>query len=382
MFFQLPNQPHLKKLTKFGQFISGFIFNLVFFFSLVVTPVEAVNQFFSTVSSESASLQKPELNLNLSPPVTYLSVRPGETKSYQLILQNSGTRNLQVQLQLADFESNNKTGQPIIKLNSKFNFLKPRDKAWGWQNAQLLKSGETAKVWLDITIPDGSLPAEYHLTILAQAEATSESNSSTAANLIGSSGRVTGLVGSNLILAIATDNANQSQISLEDWPIPKFVDSLGEINLQGLVRNFGNQAGPIIGKATLTGPNNKILKSWLLYPDMVLPDSTRAIRVVDVSLDPTADPNSWLNQPNLILENSLIYKPGWLFGNYVFKIQVFKQNFTDAPAKSEKIVQITALPFGILAIILAIPICFWLISLTKNWFAKTIAKSLPNQVKN
>lgn len=379
MTVDLPSNLHHQSAKKIGRILLLISSSwLLLFVAGKLSKVQAQNQFFSQISSESGKIQQPELNLSLSPPITYLSIRPGETKSYQLTLQNSGTRNLQVQLQLADFESDNQTGQPILKPNSKFNYLKPRDKAWNWQTPQLLKSGETVKIWLDVTAPASVMASEYHLTILAQAAATSENPNFNSSDSIGSSGSVTGLIGSNLVLAIAKDSVNLSQIFLEDWQFPKFVDSLGEIDIKGLVKNSGNQAGPIIGKATFAGPDGKILKTWLIYPDMVLPNTTRAVRVVDITSDPSANPDTWFTLPNLVLSNNLNFKPRWLFGNYIFKIQLFKQNYSETQAKSEKTVQITALPFGIVAIIFAIPICFWLMNFAKAWFAKTMIKSISN----
>jgi hypothetical protein len=99
--------------------------NLILVFSalswgMFFASAQAQTQLFSTLNSDGLVNQTPELNLSLSPPITYLSILPGETKSFQLNLQNSGSRNLLVQLQLADFESDNLTGQPILKLGSKF----------------------------------------------------------------------------------------------------------------------------------------------------------------------------------------------------------------------------------------------------------------------
>jgi hypothetical protein len=89
------------------------------------------------------------------------------------------------------------------------------------------------------------------------------------------------------------------------------------------------------------------------------------------------EPDTWLSQPNVVLSDQLEYKPNWLFGNYIFKIQLFHQNYTDAAASSEKVVQITALPYGILIILVAIPVCFWLIALAKIWFDKLISANIP-----
>jgi len=356
-----------------GRFWLGLI---IFGFSWlsVFQIAKAQNPVFSNPGADTSSIENlPEISLNVSPPINYISVQPGETKSFQLTLQNYGKRNLEIQLSLAEFESNNLTGQPIIKPNSKFEYLKPKNPAWSWLRSNLVKSGETVKVIFDITVPTTAKSMEYHLTILAQAGITSAET--TAADMSGelnSTSSVTGLIGSNLILAIAKDSENLNQIVLTDWEIPRYIDSLGSIDIQGLVKNTGNQSGPILGRASLIGPGGKLLKSWLVYPDMVLPNSSRTVRFVDTTQDPAASSDAWLTRSNVKIENSMVYKPNWLFGNYTLKIQLFHQDYTDIQPYSEKIVQITALPYGILAIIIVIPVCFGLFLRYKSKFGSYI----------
>jgi|GEM_PF-4766339 len=370
-------------ITSHSRFFSKFWQGLIIFGLLwlnIFQIATAQNQIFSDSDSSNSPINRPpEFSLNLSPPISYLSIHPGETKAFQLTLHNSGSRNLQVQLELAEFESDNLTGQPVIKPKSKFEYLKPKDKTWNWLQLNLVKSGETVKILLEIAVPSNAKTMEHHLTILAQAGATSaESASPDASEALGGSSSVFGLIGSNLILAIAKDSENLSQIILTDWEIPKFIDSLGGIDIHGLVKNTGSQSGPILGKANLIGPGGKLLKTWLIYPDMVLPNSSRAVRLIDTTQDPAADPESWLNQPNVQISSNIIYKPNWLFGNYTLKIQLFHQDYAEAQTSSEKIVQITALPYGILAIIIAIPICFGLFLKSKNIFGKYIASKTQN----
>ena len=321
----------------------------------------------------SAQTAATELDLSFSPPVTYLSVQPGETKTIELKLKNSGSRNLKVQLELADFEANGTTGQPVLKFNSTFPYLKAKDPAWDWHQPQVVKSGETVSLLFTVALPTSVPLKESHLTVLARASQTAEAPGSSTA-VLGSSGQVSGLIGSNIILAATDATTNLSKLSFFNWQPPKFVDSLRGIKLTGLIKNQGSHAGPILGKASLVGPSGQLLKSWLFFPDMVLPGSTRELRVIDTTSDPSADPTLWLSQPNSTLENQLSYQPSWLFGNYQLKVQLFATDYTDAQASSTETHRITALPFGILAGLIGLPLAYWLLTKTRSTLHQQLTK--------
>ena len=339
------------------------------FSSLLITITLLITQ----LAPAHAQTTTTELDLSFSPPVTYLSVQPGETKTIELKLKNSGTRNLKIQLELADFEANGTTGQPVLKFNSTFPYLKAKDPAWSWQQPQVVKSGETVSILFEVALPKTVSVKESHLTVLARASQISEAPGSKTATL-GSSGQVSGLIGSNIILAVSDSNVNLSKLDFFNWQPPKFVDSLRGIKIAGLIKNQGIHAGPIIGKASLVGPSGQLLKSWLFFPDMVLPGSTRELRVIDTTSDPSADPTLWLSQPNNTLENKLSYQPSWLFGNYTLKVQLFKTDYTDAQPSVTENYQITALPFGILAGLVGLPLMYWLITKSRSQLHQNLAK--------
>lgn len=339
------------------------------FFSLLI----AVALLAAQLAPAQAQTTSTELDLSFSPPVTYLGIKPGETKTIELKLKNSGTRNLKVQLELADFEANGSTGQPVLKFNSNFPYLKAKDPAWNWREAQVVKSGETASILFEIALPNSAPLKESHLTVLARAGQTSEAPGGKTSTLA-SSGQVSGLIGSNIVLAASDSNLNLSKLDLFNWQPPRFVDSLRGIRIAGLIKNQGIHTGPVIGKATLVGPSGQLLKSWLFFPDMVLPGSTRELRVIDTTSDPSADPSLWLSQPNNKLENELSYQPSWLFGNYTVKVQLFKTDYTDAQASSTQTYQITALPFGILAGLFGLPLAYWLIIKTRSHLHQKLTK--------
>lgn len=305
-----------------------------------------------------------ELDLSFSPPVTYLGIKPGETKILELKLKNSGSRNLKVELELGEFEADGVSGQPKLKFDSGFPYLKAQDPAWNWHQPHALKSGETATIKFVLAVPESVPLKESHLTILAKASQVSDLVTAKS-SLTGGSGQVAGLIGSNLIVAVADSNANLSKLELFNWKAPHFVDSLRGIQVTGLIKNQGQQAGPVIGKASLVGPNGQLLKSWLLYPDMVLPGTTRGFRAIDTTTDPSADPALWLSQPNVKLEPQLSYQPSWLLGKYSLKVQLFKQSYTDAQPVVSETYSIIALPFGILIAVIGLPFLYWLVTQTR-----------------
>lgn len=299
-----------------------------------------------------------DLNLGISPPITYLSIKPGETKAIPLTINNGGDRDLVIQLQLAEFRSDGQTGRPVLNLTSNFPYLKPRNPAWSWGQPMVVKRDETAQIWLDLIVPVGAKLEEHHLTVLAK-------GSQVSPNSIGLSS-VAGMVGSNIVIAIANDETDLSQVEFADWEIPRYIDSLRGIDLTGLIKNTGRQAGPVLGKASLLAPGGEILKTWLFYPDMVLPNSTREVRVIDVTSDPTAEPSTWFSQPNLQPVNHLEYKPSWLLGNYLLKLELYQQDYTPNQPRWQRVIQITAFPFGLVAFCLAIPLCYGLVSWVRS----------------
>ena len=351
------------------------------FFSLApLAPVVAQFQLPSlTNQNQTDTTSRAELDLSLSPPVTYLSLKPGETKSLQLTLKNSGTRSLRVQLELAEFTSDGKTGRPVLKLQSTFPYLKAHEVGWSWGQSRLLKSGETAVIDFDLKLPETIILTEKHFTILARASQISDVNLTNLSSnqQLGGSSQVAGLIGSNLIVAIAADDTNLSKVKLTDWSIPKLVDSLRGISVTGLVKNFGAHSGPILGQATLTNSSGQLLKAWLFYPDMVLPESTREIRVIDVTSDPTADPQTWLNRPNPLLTNQLKYQPSWLFGTYTLKVRLYHLDYTEAQPVSAQTFYLTALPFSIMIGLLILPMSYWLILKTRELTTRVIKAKLP-----
>jgi hypothetical protein len=307
-----------------------------------------------------------ELRLSLSPPVTYLSIKPGETKPYELTLTNNGQRDLSVQLQLADFTSDGKTGTPVLKFNSQFTYLKPSNPAWNWNQAVVVKKNETVKVPFVLAVPTGAKETEAHLTILAKGSQIGLGTTGSTA--------VAGTVGSNLIIAIAQSEMNFSQVEFGDWKIPKTLDSLKGLDVTGLVKNTGQQSGPILGKATLTGPDGQMKKTWLFYPDVVLPGATRAVRVVDTTTNPSLPPASWFGQPNVKLEPNLSYKPSWMFGAYTLKLELYHEDYAENQPRWQRQSQIFALPFTIVAVFLAIPISVGIFLLIRRYFPRQFSR--------
>ncbi len=314
-------------------------------------PVSA--QGLPNLTSSSSNTNSTDLNLSISPPITYLSIKPGETKSIPLTIKNSGDRDLVIQLQLAEFSSDGQTGRPVLNLTSHFGYLRPQNAAWNWGQSVVVKHDETAQILLDLVVPITATVEEHHLTILAKGSQISPNS------MVLSS--VAGMIGSNLVIAIANDETDLSQVEFGDWEIPRYIDSLKGIDVNGLIKNTGKQAGPILGKATLLAPSGETLKTWLFYPDMVLPSSTREVRVIDVTSDPTAEPSAWFSQPNLQPINHLQYQPSWLLGNYLLKLELYQHDYTPNQPRWQRIIQITAFPFGLVAFCLAVPLCYGLV---------------------
>jgi hypothetical protein len=300
------------------------------------------------------------LSVNVSPPVSYLYVKPGAGISAPINLENQGRYTLSVTPQLVDFRPNRETGEVVLQQKSDFKHLSIAGDQNRWGKEFIIRPGESYTLPLTIAIPADFAQGEYYLSVLFNVEQMLipdlENNTSTI---------LSGVVASHLIVAVNLDETDRSEIVIKDFKLPKIVDSLMGINFQVWAKNIGLNAGPIEGKLTISHWPSPSEQVYEFFPDMVLADSQRQVRGMSKEdleqLEKLseqeelilANGDNFLLMQSELLENSLIsnfsYKKAFLLGAYDFRLEL---------GEEVQLERVIALPFSIVIVIIFLPIFY------------------------
>lgn len=291
------------------------------------------------LAQSAAQTNETALDLSITPPTTYFNIKPGETKQHTILIKNTGSADLLIQLSLSDFHSDNTTGFPTLSGSSSFAFLKIRDEKINWKTDFLLKQGAEKKIIFDLAIPETASNGEFPLTILV-------SGSKLGAQIAGQS-PITGMVGTNLIVLIASSDQDQSQLNLQSLTTPRIIDSLQTIKFTAKFVNSGKHAAPIQGRARITNLFGSEVKRYLLYPDMVLANSSRQARFVDTTDTQITDVASLAEQTDILPTDQPTYSSLFLLGPYTIQIEHPQGMVTQT---------VVALPISLLLASLALPL--------------------------
>ncbi len=274
------------------------------------------------------------LSLQVSPPVTYLHVKPQETLRHTVMLKNTGTQALQITTHITDFKADGKSGQPILQRGQAFNKEVNPELSFG--EPFVLQPDENRSVNLELNVSQLAAEKEYPLAILFNAKSINDEGSKNS-----STTQVAGTVVSNLILFISESDENQGEIILHQLKMPKLVDSFGGIKFEILAKNVGKNATPIVGQATISNIFNQKIAEYIFYPDYVLAGSTRLIRGTELNPDILNSEGKLDPEKVKDLSTSLIYRPPLMFGLYNVEIQLGQQ---------QRAVQVVAAPFSLIVV--------------------------------
>ncbi len=302
-------------------------------------------------ASVSAQTTNTDLDISLSPPITYLSIKPGTVGKHTLLIKNDGISDISANLTLRDFKSDGHTGQPVLANDSDFPYLKIRDPKINWKSEFPLKAKSEKKLILDLVVPADATEGEYPLSILL-------SGSRIGANLAGQS-QVTGAIGSNLVVVISSDDRDRGKLELSKLSLGSWMDSLQRLRFSLSFANQGQNATPIKGTITILNAFNKPIKTFVLYPDMVLAKSSRQARAFDTTALQTSDLETLLQQPDLLPSEFLTHQPLFLLGTYTILIDI---------PQGKQVRTIVALPISIMLVLLTIPLLF----VTFKYFQKRV----------
>lgn len=323
---------------------------------------------FNTVVAQN--IGKDALSLDLSPPVSYLYVKPGAGISAPVTLQNNGRYTLRVTPQLVNFHPDNQTGRVVLEQHSDFKQLSIAGDQAKWGETFTVKPGEKVTVPLVVAVPSDFAQGEYHLSVLFQAEQMLFSDYEQTAN-----SKLSGIVASHLVLMVSLDEDDRSQIVIKEFRLPKFVDSLMGVRWQIMARNIGLNAGPISGQLSISHWPSPTVTTYELYPDMVLANSQRQVRGVlseDLAALETLNKQEAVLTANgedflakkaalskQVLQNNFYYKKAFLLGAYDFKLSLGDEVLTQ---------RVIALPFSLLVLLLVLPLFYRFLLILLNFF--------------
>lgn len=304
---------------------------------LVVGPVLAVlTLLFFKTPSLLAQTTNDNFALSVSPPVSYLYVKPGEKLRHSLIVKNNGNQPLQISVNVTDFKPDGKTGQPVLQPGKIFNREANPDLAF--DEPFTLPPNRSHSINLQFDVAEVVQDKEYPLAILISAyNADAQANSGQDTN--SSQARVAGTVVSNLIVYIGKEETNQGRLEIAELNLPKFVDSFEGIMFEILARNTGKTATLIQGKTVIENIFKQTINEYIFYPDFVLANSTRMVRGVELTSD-ILDAEGLLDPEKVNnLNTQFLYKPPFMIGMYRLHFQLGQQRLNQT---------VVALPFSLL----------------------------------
>lgn len=335
----------------------GFLFivfvNVIFYGFLYVKPVLAVSA----------------LDLKVYPPVSYLTVNPGAGINHQIKLKNDGLYTLEITPVLVNFHSDDKLGRVILEQKSDFTYLNLDGDAAKWGRNFIIKPGEEQTLNFVIAMPSDAKYEERYLSILFQAKQLSYASASEKDTLISA------VIASNVILLIGGDEQNRGELTIEQFFLPKIVDSFLGFGFSALVKNVGINATPVDGYFKISHWPDQNVEIYKLYPDMVLAGGKRLVRAMteadlkeleqmeagkDVQIaagnDYASIKEKFINEK---LRSKFLYKKSFLIGAYDLELKV-----------GDDILQkrVIALPFSVLAIAILLPILYWILIVLKKFF--------------
>lgn len=299
--------------------------------------------------SNSVEAQTADFDLSVSPPITHLIIQPGKAATLSVQVQNNGSYDLNITPKFLDFQSDNKTGAPVILDTMSFAYIFLEDRDLSMQTGFLLKSGESKQLTFLVQIPENKPEKEYYFSLLLEAEPLDTSlrqNSQTS---------IQAVLGSNMIVTITNTAEDKGEIQLYSFEAPIFLDSiLSSISSQILVKNTGQTMTVTTGKIEIFDMFNKKVYEKEIMPENVLPGATRELKIA-------ADVQQ--NDAVLKTPEPFLFKPPFLLGSYTMRI-------TYASATQEKKVyehKMYAIPVSLLLLMLIMCICYFLYTKT-NFF--------------
>lgn len=296
-----------------------------------------LTMFLFSGNYKSLVFAQSEINLSVSPPISYLQVPPGTTRSHTVILENTGDKTITVLPSIVDFSSDGKTGRAVISDKLTFPYI-----SFGTTEIKELSipPHKKAQLTLYIDVPKEAVEKEYPLTVLffsKNGDATPKTGASLATS---TRSEISGGIGSNLVVLVSKENKLAQALKVISLETPRFVDSFSGIEFLPLVKNESISSISASGSAEILNWRKDIVSEFEIYPDVILGSSTRELR----ALRPGKDSD----KPET---GTFSYKPKFLLGPYQIVIEL-KNDSLQQQQDIRHIQVIYAFPFSIILVAL------------------------------
>ena len=282
---------------------------------------------------KSEVMAQTSINLSVSPPISYLQVPPGTTRSHTVVLENTGDKAITVTPSIVDFSSDGKTGRAIISNELSFPYI-----TFGAEEVKELSvpAHKKAQLTLHIDVPKDADEREYPLTILFSSKKDSGLSGIDPLQVISSNSQISGGIGSNLVVLVSKESKLSQALKVVKLNTPRFVDSFGRIEFSPLIKNDSFSSSAASGSAEILNWKKEAVVEFEIYPDIVLGTNSREIRALRLGIKS--------DKPET---GAFSYKPSFLLGPYQIVINL--EN--DQQINSKYIEVIYALPFSIIFIV-------------------------------
>lgn len=223
-----------------------------------------------------------QFNLTVKPAVSYIRIKPGSSVNHTITLENNGPDILTLKPRIVDFSSNGENGIPVLSSSTAFPYL---DTATIQDQELSLQPEKRAQLTLRFEVPENAEEKEYPLTVLFE-------SSTTPAPSTESTTRLSGAIGSNIIVLISKEEQTTNKLEITEDGAPLLVNSYDTLLLTPVIKNNSFAATNLAGSVTVKDLWGKELTHFSLYPDTVLGYSTRQARAMRSPFQPDLDPEA------------------------------------------------------------------------------------------
>lgn len=301
--------------------------------------ITAVFMLLFSISSPQSLQAQGGLDLTVTPPLTYLHVKPGSQSIHTITIENTGSQDLKITPNILDFGTDQDTGLPILLDKNSFEHFVSIE-----QQLQPIELGPTQKAQLTLVIapPQNAPEKEYPLSIVFEAKASRDIPTQNS--------QLSGSVASNLIILISDKNEIAKQQIISDSGTPKIIDSFRALELKPIIKNESMATSIASGSATIKNMFGKEVATFKFFPDNILGFSQRPIRALDQTKIDSIQPTTFTYDPTLVV------------GPYTIEYNIESQDTT----KTFKSVVIALPIFVLVAILAGFIVAFWYWRQDKN----------------
>lgn len=296
--------------------------------------------------------QRADLNIGISPPLTHIIIQPGKSALSTVNLENQGNFDVNLTPNFVDFESDNKTGVPVLQEDMSFPYISLQDSEVQLNKPSVLKAGESKQLLFEVALPINSLEKEYHFSLVFDVDPIVDALND------GTSASVTGQIVTNYIVTVSESAQDQGKIQLSAFEAPVIIDSLSGITAHVFMENSGKNTTVTQGDFKIKNMFGKTIFETELLSENILPGSSRQVFGAETS---TKDGEEFKTQI------PLHYKGLFALGPY--KIQLTYH----APSQEVQTFEHTifALPISVMIFIVVVYILYLIYSRTKVFQAES-----------